>query len=134
MFRRIVLGYLILLFTLSLCFVLTSVEARKSSYKVTAYAYNSCKKQTDSTPHITAFGKKPKKGVTVAVSKDLKHLKNKRVKVTDPKTKKVIGIYKVEDIMNQRHRRSIDVFFGKDKKLARKFGKQKVKLEVLCQR
>ena len=134
MFRKIVLWYFALLLTLTFSFILSSVEASKSSYKVTAYAYNSCRKQTDSTPHITAFGKKPKKGITVAVSKDLKHLKNKRVRVTNTKTKKVIGIYRVEDIMSQRHRRSIDVFFGKDRKLARKFGKQKVKLEILCQR
>lgn len=134
MFRRIVLIYGVILFLLSTCFLISSVEARKITYKVTAYAYNACRKQTDKNPHETAFGKKPKKGITIAVSNDLKHLKNKNVRLVNVKTKKTIGVYKVGDVMANRHRRSVDIFMGKDKKLARKFGKQKAKLEVLCLR
>ena len=124
--RVLTLGIFILLCSINYA------EARKSSYKVTAYAYNSCRKQTDSTPYVTAYSKRAKKGVTIAVSRDLKHLKHKSVRLVNVRTKKVLGVYRVEDTMGKRHRRSVDVFFGKDKKTARKFGKQKLKLEVLC--
>ena len=133
MFRRLTLCSVSLLLITYLCY-LPQAEARKSTYKVTAYAYNSCKKQTDATPNVTAFGKRPKKGVTIAVSRDLKHLKNKKVRLVNTKTKKVIGVYKVNDVMNARHRRSVDIFMGKERKLARKFGKKRAKLEVLCLR
>lgn len=108
----------------------TSAENRRH-YKVTAKAYTAHKAQTDNNPNETAYGKKPKKGVTIAVSKDLKHLKNKRVKLID-KNNKSLGIFVVQDRMARKHRRSIDIFFGKNKKLAKEFGvKKNIKLIVL---
>lgn len=122
-----------LLLVILIALILPSVAAGKT-YKVKSYAYNGHRKQTDRTPGITAFNKKPRQGITLAVSRDLKHLKNKQVRLVDKKTKKVIGIYTVHDLMAEKHRRSVDIYFGKSRKAkiaARKFGVQNVRLEVI---
>lgn len=113
--------------------ILPSLAAGKT-YKVKSYAYNGHKKQTDGTPDITAFNKKPRKEATLAVSRDLKHLKNKKVRLIDNKTKKAIGIYTVHDLMAKKHRRSVDIYFGKGRKAkiaARKFGVKNLRMEVI---
>lgn len=116
---------------IALILIIPCISSAKTQYKVTARAYTAHKNQTDSNPNETAYGNKPKKGVTIAVSPDLKHLKNKKVKLIT-KDNKVIGVFKVDDKMAKRHRKSIDIFFGRNKKLAKEFGVQrKVKLIVL---
>ncbi|MCF8273506.1 MAG: 3D domain-containing protein [Flavobacteriaceae bacterium] len=95
--------------------------------KVTATAYNSVKNQTDSDPHITAFGDSLKPGLKyIAVSNDLikKGLKHD----TPVKIKGLEGIYFVKDKMHSRKRNHIDIYMGIDVKAAKHWGRKKVSI------
>ena len=100
------------------------------SKKVTASAYNSTKAQTNSDPHITAFGDSVKPGLKyIAVSRDLLvgDLKyNTRVKIEG-----LDSIYLVKDKMNSRWKNKIDIYMGLDIKAAKLWGKKKVCIEYL---
>jgi len=90
--------------------------------KVTVTAYNNTIAQTDSTPGIAAFG--PVRDDMIAVSWDLKFLKNKWVYVED------IGWRYVQDLMNKRFKKRIDIFMKKDIEAAKKFGtKRGIKIQ-----
>ena len=128
--------------SIDICIILCLVDLylpyevfAKTKYKVTAYGYTRHCSQTDNKPNVTAFGCKPLKGKTVAVSHDLSHLKHKYVKLMSKDRHgkiKTVGSYRVNDLMNKRHRRSIDICFGRDKKAARIFGKRKNIFLVVC--
>ncbi|MDM8565896.1 hypothetical protein QUF74_09615 [Candidatus Halobeggiatoa sp. HSG11] len=94
---------------------------------VTATAYNSVPGQTDSTPDIAAWGDRLKPGMkAIAVSRDLlaKGLgHNAKVKIDG-----FNGTYVVLDKMNKRWKNKIDIYMGKDKKAALKWGRHKVKI------
>jgi len=81
-------------------------------------AYSAHKNQTDSTPHQTATMEKPKAGWTCAVSQDLISWLGGRVYI------KGVGVRRVNDLMNKRYSRTIDIFMGK-KKDAKAFGRKK---------
>ena len=123
------MGLRIFILCCSLCIFSTSAEAK--TYKVTARAYTKHKAQTDSNPEEMAFSKNAPKGKALAVSRDLRKLKHKRIKIINCKTKKVIGIYVVKDVMHKRHKKSIDLCFGYDKKKAKEFGAVPVEIKVL---
>ncbi len=101
---------------------------RTNQLKVTATAYTSHAAQTDSTPNIAAWGHKLRPGMKViAVSRDL--LKIYGLKPgSKVRIKGLSGEYRVLDKMNKRWRKRIDIYMGKNRKKAFKWGRRKVEL------
>lgn len=96
--------------------------------KVTATAYNSLINQTDSNPHITAYGDSLKPGMKyIAVSNDL--IKKGLRHNTPVKIKGLEGIYFVKDRMHARWQNRIDIYMGIDVKAAKEWGRKKVTIE-----
>lgn len=92
---------------------------------VTASAYNSLAYQTNSNPSITAFGDSLKPGMKcIAVSRDL--LKMGLKHNTPIKIEGCDGIYLVNDKMNARWEKHIDIYMGTDVKAARNWGRKRV--------
>jgi len=95
------------------------------SLTVQATAYNSVPSQTKGDPTLAAWGDRLIPGMKViAVSRDLlrmglKH--NSRVRI-----KGLPGHYLVKDKMNKRWKRKIDIYMGKDIRMARNWGKRRV--------
>lgn len=106
-----------------------AIEARYiwHSRNVTASAYNSLAYQTNSNPHITAFGDSLIPGLKyIAVSRDLLSLgltHNTPVKIEGLK-----GIYWVKDKMHSRWKNHIDIYMGVDVKAAKQWGRKKVSI------
>ncbi|WP_238987242.1 3D domain-containing protein [Confluentibacter flavum] len=95
--------------------------------KVTASAYNSTRHQTDSNPHITAFGDSLKPGLNyIAVSNDLLKIGLKHN--TPVKIEGFDSIYFVKDRMHSRWKNRIDIYMGLDVKVARQWGRKKVSI------
>jgi 3D (Asp-Asp-Asp) domain-containing protein len=112
------------------CIVFGCMTRNKNKYtwktiKVTATAYNSLAYQTNSNPHITAFGDSLKPGMKyIAVSRDLQRLglqHNTFVTIEG-----LGGIYLVKDKMHSRWKNHIDVYMGIDVKAAKQWGRKKV--------
>ncbi|MGB5417411.1 3D domain-containing protein [Algibacter sp.] len=98
------------------------------SMHVTSTAYNSLEYQTDSDPHITAFGDSLKPGLKyIAVSRDLRRLGLKRN--TPVRIEGLEGIYLVKDKMHSKWEKRIDVYMGVDVKAAKKWGRKRVCIE-----
>jgi 3D (Asp-Asp-Asp) domain-containing protein len=96
--------------------------------KVTATAYNSLKNQTDSNPHITAYGDSLKPGMKyVAVSNDL--IKKGLRHNTPIKIKGLEGIYFVKDRMHARWQNRIDIYMGIDVEAAKKWGRKRILID-----
>ncbi len=96
---------------------------------VTATAYTSHAAQTDSTPNIAAWGDRLRPGMkAIAVSRDLlkvyglKHKQKVRIKGLK-------GEYVVLDKMHKRWRKKIDIYMGKDKRKAFRWGRRKVEIQ-----
>ena len=83
------------------------------------YYYTNDVKMTDSTPNIMASGKRVYEGA-IAVSRDLLDY----VKFGDC-VKLGNDYYIVEDVMNSKHRRAVDIFTF-DKKLLKKSFKERL--------
>jgi 3D (Asp-Asp-Asp) domain-containing protein len=98
----------------------------RHSLRVRATAYNSLRGQTDSTPNIAAWGDRLKPGMKIiAVSRDL--LKKYGLKRnTIVKIKGLPGTYRVADKMNKRFRKKIDIYMGKNRRKALRWGKRRV--------
>ena len=96
--------------------------------EVKATAYNSTVTQTNSNPHITAFGDSLIPGKKyIAVSRDLERLglsHNTLVKIEG-----LEGTYLVKDRMHARKRNQIDVYMGTDLKAALQFGRKHVTIQ-----
>ena len=106
----------------------TKKTKRTNKLKVIATAYTSHAAQTDSTPNIAAWGDRLRPGMKViAVSRDLlkiyglKHGSKVRIKGLS-------GEYLVLDKMNKRWKKRIDIYMGKDRRKAFKWGRRKVEL------
>lgn len=86
---------------------------------VTLTTYKANESETDSTPNITASGFKitnPKKHKIIAVSRDLKRKWGWGTKVRIVGAGKLSGTYRVQDVMNKRYRKRVDILIGhKDK-------------------
>ena len=113
-------------------FVKKYLQKRKITTKtleVTATAYTSHVGQTDSTPNIAAWGDRLRPGMKViAVSRDLlTRYKLKRGSLV--RIKGLSGQYRVLDKMNRRWRKKIDIYMGKNKKKAFRWGKKKVVIQ-----
>lgn len=98
---------------------------------VTATAYNGTRAQTDSTPHIGAWGDHLDSSVepglrVIAVSHDLlsqglTHGQRVRIRGLE-------GEFVVLDKMSRRWKRHVDIYMHKDIRGARKWGRRKVTL------
>lgn len=77
--------------------------------------YTRSKNETDSTPNQTAILTFARPGFTVAVSHDLKWMLGHYIYITGK------GVFYVEDLMNERWKKKIDILVG-TKKEARKLG------------
>ena len=120
--RIIILGLL----ALSILFVPSSGKIKGymvvKSGTVVATAYNSLASQTDSTPWITASGTRCRRGVIAS-------------NFLPFGTKVMIDgfgdqVFVVEDRMNRRYTKRIDIWF-RSYKDAMRFGKRKIKYHVL---
>lgn len=103
------------------------------SVNVTATAYNSLAYQTNSNPHITAFGDSLKPGLKyIAVSRDLlrKGLKHN----TPIKIEGLKGMYFVKDKMHYKWKNRIDIYMGVDVKAAKQWGQRHVCIEYGIQK
>jgi len=126
---RILFGLCILL-----CFNCKKAEVKFEdnyiwdSLDVTATAYNSLAYQTNSNPHITAFGDSLIPGLKyIAVSRDLLKLGLKRN--TPVKIEGLEGFYLVKDKMHYRWKKRIDVYMGIDVKSAKQWGRKRLCIE-----
>lgn len=87
--------------------------------------YTPSSDECDDTPHITSINSKPIPGWTAAVSHDLSFLLGKKIFI------KGIGVRYINDLMNSRYEKSIDLCEG-SKTYCRNFGiKENLKLIVL---
>jgi len=91
---------------------------------VTVTAYSANRRRCDSTPHLTAFMTKPRVG-TVAISRDLL----RQYSPGDRVYLKGFGVFIVNDLMNARFEKRVDVFVSSPRK-ARSFGIRKNVLAV----
>jgi len=93
-----------------------------NSLEVTITAYNSTRAQTDGNPNVAAWNNRLDPNVpSVAVSRDL--IPMGLGNGTKIYIKGLGGPYMVLDKMNSRFKRRVDLYFGKDVKAARQFGK-----------
>ena len=86
---------------------------------VTLTTYRASEAETDSTPNITASGFKitnAKKHRIIAVSRDLKRKWKWGTKVRIVGAGKYSGTYKVQDVMNKRYKKRIDILVGANDK------------------
>ncbi len=119
-----------------LCFVFVLILGCKNDseatytwkkLEVTATAYNSLAYQTNSNPHITAFGDSLKPGMKyIAVSRDLLALGLKHN--TPVAIEGMTGLYLVKDKMHSRWKKRIDIYMGTDVKAAKEWGRKKVQI------
>lgn len=84
---------------------------------MTVTAYTASKDETDDTPYKTALMERPVSGWTCAVSRDLMRFLGDMVYIEG------IGVRRVNDLMNERFEKRIDVFVG-TKEQAREIGKK----------
>ena len=107
----------------------TLIRQRTNKLKVTATAYTSHVAQTDSTPNIAAWGDRLKPGMkAIAVSRDLLHVYGLK-HGTKVRIKGLSGEYLVLDKMNKRWSKKIDIYMGKDRRKAFKWGRRNVELQ-----
>lgn len=95
-----------------------------SNIECTITAYSPDKNQTDSTPYQTAIMEKPIPGWTVAVSWDLRYLLGRLIYIPE------LGIRRVNDLMNKRYKKRIDICVP-DKDMALEFGKKQGDVVVI---
>ena len=96
--------------------------------EVTATAYNSVKSQTLGVPNITAWGDTLVPGMkSIAVSRDLiaKGLKHGTMVRIDTFS----DTFYINDKMHRRWKNRIDIYMGKDAKIAKEWGRKKIKIE-----
>jgi 3D (Asp-Asp-Asp) domain-containing protein len=102
-----------------------TIEKEKYVMKVTASAYTSCRRETDSTPYLAAWNNRLKPKVkSIAVSRDL--LKIGLTNKTRVTIDGLSGTYIVLDKMNKRWKKKIDIYMGCNLKKALRWGKRKV--------
>jgi 3D (Asp-Asp-Asp) domain-containing protein len=77
-----------------------------SKIEVTVTAYTARIEETNCDPENTSIMETPVVGWTVAVSRDLAHLKGQRIYIPG------FGVRRVNDLMNSRYTRRIDILVG----------------------
>lgn len=111
--------------------ILTSSCAKEQkTMEVTATAYNSLPEQTriGSSGAITAWGDTLKEGMKcIAVSRDL--IDSGLTHNTEVTIKGLPGTYRVNDKMNKRWTKKIDIYMGRNPEKAKNWGKQQVTIK-----
>ena len=92
--------------------------------KVKATAYTPSRRECGKNNRRTATMKRPRPGVHIAVSRDLRWMLGKRVYI------KGVGVRYVEDVMHRRYRKRIDIMMA-CVNTARKFGVQDTYIKVI---
>lgn len=131
----------ILIISLFLCYAgifilgskLNLEPIKEQYYIVKATMYTIEKRQTDNTPLITASGfnlhpTNPKKDKVIAISRDLQDSLKFGTKVRLENAGEYDGEYIVEDLMNKRFKKRIDILINPKE---RAFSMDSVKLIVL---
>jgi 3D (Asp-Asp-Asp) domain-containing protein len=77
-----------------------------SKIEVTVTAYTARPEETNCDPDNTSFMERPVVGLTVAISRDLSHLKGQRIYIPG------FGVRRVNDVMDKRWTRRIDILVG----------------------
>lgn len=104
--------------------------ANAGTRNVLATAYTSHSGQTDSTPNVAAWGDRLHPGMrAIAVSRDLEPLGYTHGAKVD--IAGLQGTYIVRDRMNARWRSKIDVYYGLDKRGAKRWGKRHITITLL---
>lgn len=118
--------YSFILFPLSMyLFSGCSQVSKEQCLEVTATAYTSSKRETDSTPFLAAWNNRLKPGMKcIAVSRDL--LPMGIGNGTEVTIDGLEGKYKVLDKMNKRWEKKIDIYMGLNRKKALEWGRQSV--------
>ena len=98
----------------------------KHRLRVTATAYSSHSRQTDSTPFLAAWNNRLRPGMKIiAVSRDL--LKRYGLRNgTKVRIGGLRGYYRVRDKMNKRFRKRIDIYMGINRRRALRWGRRSV--------
>ena len=103
-------------------------RSNSNNLRVTATAYNSHSRQTDSTPNIAAWGDRLRPGMkAIAISRDLLHQhglgRGDKVRIVG------LGEYTVLDKMNSRWRKKIDIYMGNDRYAAKRWGRRQITIQ-----
>jgi 3D (Asp-Asp-Asp) domain-containing protein len=115
------------LFVVGAAILLFVIVPGRDERVVTATAYNSVTWQTDSKPHLGAWGDEIRPGMAViAVSHDLLDAGLERG--TKVRIEGFDKEFVVMDRMARRWSNKIDIYMGKDVKAAREFGKREVRI------
>ena len=102
-----------------------SLTNNEQCLEVSATAYTSSKRETDSTPFLAAWKNQLKPGMKcIAVSRDL--LPMGITNGTEVTIDGLEGKYKVLDKMNKRWEKKIDIYMGLNRKKALEWGRQSV--------
>lgn len=104
--------------------VIQVINTPVTSIEATVTAYTNRTRETNHDPAHTATMSKPIPGLTCAVSRDLIHWLGGRIYIEG------YGVWHVEDLMNARYERSIDLYMG-DVKAAKEFGRQTLQVVYL---
>lgn len=98
----------------------------KHRLRVTATAYTSHRAQTDATPFLAAWNNRLRPGMKIiAVSRDLLSRYGLR-NGTKVKISGLHGYYRVRDKMNKRFKKRIDIYMGRNKRKALRWGRRSV--------
>lgn len=98
----------------------------KHKLRVTATAYTSHGKQTDSTPFLAAWNNRLRPGMKIiAVSRDMLTRYGMR-NGTKVRIGGLRGYYRVRDKMNKRYRKRIDIYMGLNRRRALRWGRRSV--------
>jgi len=94
--------------------------------RVTATAYTSHRRQTDSTPFRAAWNNRIRPGMRIiAVSRDMLTRYGMR-NGTKVRIGGIRGYYRVRDKMNKRYRRRVDIYMGLNRRRALRWGRRSV--------
>ena len=93
-------------------------------YNMSASAYTASIDECNHDIKNTAIMVKPKVGYTVAVSQDYLWMLGKTVYI------KGLGVFRVEDLMANRYKNTIDVLVA-NKEMAKQFGKKNIELVII---
>ena len=115
----------LILFCIILISPVLGSAKKERTLKVTATAYNSLPGQTQGNPTLTAWGEILVPGMkAIAVSRDLLSMgltRGVKIRIED-----LPGNFRVQDKLNKRWKRRIDIYMGTDEKAARQWGKREV--------
>ena len=101
-------------------------KERSNNLRVTATAYNSIPSQTDGNPNLAAWGDHLSPGMkAIAVSRDLL-VQHGLTRGDSVKIAGLDGEYVVLDKMHSRWRKKIDIYMGKDRRAAQRWGRRNV--------